>query len=99
MDLEPDAPDGESIAITVKLKQEGEKLTGSFHGKGPDSNIYDGSVHGDEVNFSVDREVDGHDVTMKYSGKISGDTIKGEVNMKAGFRHRKSDWEAKRIGA
>jgi len=89
-------PDGQTISITATLKQDGGKLTGTFHGKGSDSAIYDGAINGDEVKFSVDREIDGHDITLKYSGKIDGDAIKGEVNMKAGFRTRKADWEAKR---
>ena len=52
-----------------------------------------------ELSFSVTREGrDGQKMTSKYSGKLSGDTIKGKIEMPArgGGEARTLDWEAKR---
>ena len=72
-------PDGEKVTVTLTLKQTGERLTGTFHGKGPDSDLSDGSVRGGEVRFATVREIDGHRVTLKYDGKLEGDVLRGHV--------------------
>jgi hypothetical protein len=88
---------------TLKLKCEGDKLTGTLsnpgRGGGPavDTEITDGKVKGDEVSFTVTREFNGNKMSSKYAGKLSGDTIKGKIS----FENRNGeaqtrDWEAKR---
>ena len=44
------------------------------------------------------REFNGNKMTTKYSGKVSGDTIKGKIEMPArgGGDPMTRDWEAKR---
>jgi hypothetical protein len=90
-------PDGKVITIVLTCRQEDQKLSGTFHGEGPDSDIYDGTINGHDLKFSVHRTVSGHQVTMTYSGALQGDTIRGNVKMKAGFRERNADWTAKRV--
>jgi hypothetical protein len=95
--------------ITLKLKAEGEKLTGSVTspfgrrgGQGGDAQqptpteISDGKVKGDEVSFSVVREFNGNKFTQKYSGKLDGDTIKGKIAFERNGEAQSRDWEAKR---
>ncbi len=97
--------------ITLKLKAEGEKLTGSVTApfgrrgaQGADApapqptEISDGKVKGDEVSFSVTREFNNNKFTQKYSGKLDGDTIKGKVESpgRNGGDPTSRDWEAKR---
>lgn len=94
---------------TLKLKADGEKLTGTVAQpgrRGPDgeaaapreTEISDGKIKGDEISFSVKREFNGNQFVTKYSGKVAGDTIKGKVEApgRQGGEPTSRDWEAKR---
>ncbi|MBX6314612.1 MAG: hypothetical protein IRY99_17115 [Isosphaeraceae bacterium] len=88
---------GQTFEQTLKLKQEGERLTGTITGRmGNEIPIEEGKVQGDEVSFQVTREFGGNKVVQKYRGKLSGDTIKGKVEMERNGETRSRDWEAKR---
>jgi hypothetical protein len=85
------------IEMTLKLKQEGDKLTGTLKGpQGGEIEIKDGSVKDGEVKFKVDRERNGNVVSTLYSGKLDGDTIKGKSETEFSGQKRERDWEAKR---
>jgi hypothetical protein len=87
---------------TLKLKVDGDKLTGSIttpgrQGADPTTtNIENGKVKDDEISFSVTREFGGNKVTQKYSGKISGDNIKGKMEFDRNGEAQSRPWEAKR---
>ena len=84
---------GEKVETTLKLKAEGDKLTGTITGRdGKESAIEEGSFKDGEVKFQVTREREGNKIVVKYTGKISGDTIEGKSE--AGERSR--DWKAER---
>ncbi len=86
-------PNGDTIDITYKLKQDGEKLTGTVkRGDGPERKIEDGKVKDGKVSFQYEVDRDGNKFTVKYEGELSGDTIKGKV----GVGDNSFDWEAKR---
>jgi len=90
---------------TLKLKLDGDKLTGSVSapgrqgGEARDVAISDASLKGDEVAFSVKREFNGNTFVAKYSGKVAGDSIKGKVETERDGNTRSRDWEAKREAA
>jgi hypothetical protein len=84
---------GQSRETTLKLKLEGDKLTGAIVGRNGETPIEDAFYKDGIVSFKVTRERKGQKFTMEYHGKISGDTIKGKTE--AG-RGRSRDWEAKR---
>ena len=86
---------------TLKLKVEGDKLTGTLAapgrgGQSNDSAIADGKLKGDEISFTVIREFGGNKITAKYNGKISGDSIKGKIETERNGQTNSRDWEAKR---
>ena len=86
-------PNGDTIDITYKLKQDGEKLTGTVkRGDGPERKIDEGKVKDGKVSFQYEVERDGNKFTVKYEGELSGDSIKGKV----GVGDNSFDWEAKR---
>ena len=86
-----------SIESTLKLKQDGEKLTGVYVGRNNmETAIEDGSVKGDAVSFKIVREINGNKFTMKYSGTLSADTIKGKSEFEREGQPMSRDWEAKR---
>ena len=81
---------GQTRETTITLKAEGEKLTGTISGRQGDTAISDGKVKGDDVSFTVTREVQGNTLKFVYKGKVSGDEIKftrtvegGQGNMPA----------------
>jgi len=88
---------GNTFETTLKLKQEGEKLTGKITGRqGNETEIEDGKVKDDTVSFKVTREFNGNKVVMTYQGKLSGDTIKGDTKFERDGQEQKREWEAKR---
>ena len=88
---------GQTFATTLKLKQAGEKLTGTITGRqGSETEIEEGKVVGDTVSFKVTREFNGNKIVMGYEGKLSGDTIKGKAEVHRGDDTMTRDWEAKR---
>lgn len=88
--------------ITLKLKAEGEKVTGKLAsparqgGEARETEIEEGKIKGDELSFKVTREFGGNRFTQKYTGKIAGDTIKGKIEFERNGEARSRDWEAKR---
>ncbi len=88
------AADAPVRKTTLKLKADGEKLTGTIAqpmgGRGggggggaaaapTPTEISDGKIKGDEISFSVKREFNGNAIVMKYNGKVEGDKITGKI--------------------
>ncbi len=89
---------GNTIETTLKLKQDGEKLTGTISGRqGSETAIEDGTVKDDTVSFKVTREFNDNKFVIMYQGKVSGDTIKGETKFEREGEERTREWEAKRV--
>lgn len=83
--------------MSVKLKLEGDKLTGSVPGRnGQETAIENGSFKDGEVKFEVTRERQGNKFTTKYSGKVEGNKITGKIQMpgRDGGEGRSRDWVA-----
>jgi hypothetical protein len=87
---------GQVRETTIKLKAEGEKLTGTISGRQNDTAIEEGTIKGEEISFKVTREFNGNKVTTKYTGKVSGDTIKGKTETQRDGEPRSRDWVAKK---
>ncbi len=89
--------DGTEMTTTFKLKQDGEKLTGTVSGRNnTQTEISDGKLKDGTVSFKVVRKTDNGEFTMSYEGKLDGDTIKGKSKFGTGDNARERDWEAKR---
>ena len=83
--------------VTIKLKLDGDKLTGTLGGQGNrEAAISDGTFKDDKVTFSVVREQKGEKLTQKYTGTVSGDSIKGKIETERGGKSRSTDWTATR---
>ncbi len=89
--------DGQTIVTTYKLKQDGEKLTGTVTGRdGKETKIEKGKVKDGKVSFLMNGERDGAKFTIKFNGDLNADSIKGKVEFTRGDNSRSFDWEAKR---
>jgi hypothetical protein len=88
---------GQTFETTLKLKQDGEKVTGTITGRqGNETEIEDGKIKGEAVSFKVTREFNGNKVVMSYQGKLSGDSIKGDTKFERDGDTQTREWEAKR---
>jgi hypothetical protein len=97
----PGRQGGADRKFTAKLKVEGDKVTGKVsspgrNGETRENEIKEGKLKGDEVSFEITREMNGNSFTTKYSGKVSGDTIKGKMEFERNGEPVKRDWEAKK---
>jgi hypothetical protein len=91
--------DGKERTTTYKFKVEGDKVTGTVSGRDNTETAIEGATFKDgTLSFSVTREFNNNKFTIKYSGKLDGDTIKGTREMpgRNGGEAVKRDWEAKR---
>jgi len=86
---------GQTRDSTLKLKQEGDKLSGVYVGgqNSTETPIEDAKISGDTVSFKVTRERGGQKTTTKYSGTLKEDTITGKSE-REGMEAR--EWVAKR---
>jgi hypothetical protein len=82
---------------TLKLKLDGDKLTGTISGRNQDTAIENASFKDGTVSFTVTREFNDQKFTTKYSGKLDGDVIKGTQETERNGKTNSSAWEAKRV--
>ncbi len=61
---------------SVTLKQEGEKLTGTYHGRMGDTRL-EGTLKEDNIRFTVTLKFQDASIVVTYEGTVSGDTMKG----------------------
>jgi hypothetical protein len=88
---------GQEREFTLKLKLDGDKLTGAMVGRdGTDTAIEDAKYKDGELSFKVTRERDGNKFTIKYSGKVSGDKLKGKSEVERDGETVKREFEATR---
>ena len=88
---------GQSREMSLKLKLEGDQLSGVMLGRnGQETKIDDAKYKGGEVSFTVTRERNGQKFTVKYQGKVNGDSIKGKSEVERNGETQSRDWEAKR---
>jgi len=86
-----------TIESTAKLKLEGDKVTGVYVGRNnTESPISNGTFKDNTLKFDVVREFNGNKFTIKYSGTVSGDTVKGKSSFDRDGQAQERDWEAKR---
>ena len=83
--------------MTLKLKMDGDKLSGATLGRnGKENPIQDATFKDGDVSFKVARERNGTKMTSNFTGKVSGDTIMGKIQSERDGNSQSRDWEAKR---
>jgi hypothetical protein len=92
----PANPDGRIPDITFTLKLQGESLSGTRTSSTGTTPITDGVFKGDEIFFQNIRQGHAGKSTTTYTGRLSGDTIKGKLEIDARGQILSSDWEVKR---
>jgi hypothetical protein len=83
---------------TVKLKLEGDKVTGAMIRKAGDLKVEDGIFKGGAISFRVPGKTPGgQPMVHMYQGKLVGDTLKGSATIVLPDRTASGEWEAKRV--
>jgi len=65
----------------IHFEQEGEKLTATWTGFREEEITAEGTIKGNEIEWSFTRSGRMGEMTITYTGKIEGDTMSGEVQM------------------
>ena len=89
---------GQIFEPKLKLKQQGDDVTGVLIFNENEAPISAGKVAGDDISFDVVRERDGQTFTSNYRAKLDGDTLKGQITSNFGGGKRVAEFEAKRGG-
>lgn len=88
---------GMEVTSELRLTFKDGKLTGEFVGDDKKAPIKDATFKDGEVSFKAERERSGTKVPVKYKGKLTGDTIKGKVEINFDGQEFSLDWNAKRV--
>lgn len=86
---------GGARPFKVVLAVDGEKLTGTARRSSGDVPLT-GTIKGDLINFSYTINYGGHDLTLSYSGKVTGDSMSGTISFGG---QAEETWSAKRAAA
>ena len=94
---------GETRELAVKLKVDGEKLTGQFVGpEGKEVPIEDGKYEEGDFSFKITREREGSKFVVTFKARLVEDEktgeeiIKGKMQFERGGETQERDWEARR---
>jgi hypothetical protein len=74
-----ETPNGPANPSLV-LKQDGEKLTGTYKGRFGESPL-EGAIKGKELKFTVKVNAQGQEFLLEYAGAVEGATMKGKVKL------------------
>lgn len=85
-----------NVEQTLKIEHKDGKVTGTITAGKMETKIEDGKFKDGELTFTVTAEAKGAAITAKFSGKVTGDTIKGTSTTEFGGKDYKSDFEGKR---
>jgi hypothetical protein len=70
----PNGPGSPSLV----LKQDGEKLTGTYKGRFGEAPL-EGAIKDKDIKFTVKVSAQGQEFQIDYAGTVEGDTMKGKV--------------------
>ena len=73
-----ETPQG-AMPLTIIMTVEGEKITGTLSSQRGDLAIT-GTVSGNTLTFSGTFEANGQQIILKFTGKLDGDSMTGEVD-------------------
>jgi len=79
------------------LNQEFQEIRGKVTVHGQEIRIRDQRLKGDQLSFSARYNFEGQNVSMKFNGRVTGDTIDGTVEIQGGPWAGTKPWKAQRV--
>jgi hypothetical protein len=89
---------GQNGETICDLKQDGEKISGSYTNEFGRAELKDGTIKDGQIRFQVHREKNGQPFIITYSGKLTADQITGKCEFALNGQPVALDWKAKRDG-
>jgi len=81
----------------LRLEQKYQKIEGYVRFEGKEAKLLEPKLEGDRMSFQIDSESQGQSVTMRFKGRIMGDTITGDVDIQRGSVRGTQAWKASRL--
>ena len=81
----------------LRLEQKYQKIEGHVRFEGKEAKLLEPKLEGDRVSFRVDSESQGQPLSMRFKGRISGNTITGDVDIQRGSIRGTQAWKATRL--
>ncbi len=81
----------------LRLDQKYQKIEGYVRFEGKEAKLVEQKLEGDQVSFQVDSESQGQSLSMRFKGRINGDTITGDVDIQRGSTRGTQVWKATRL--
>lgn len=78
-DMTIDSPQGQRKAL-LKLKREGDKLSGTLKNARGETALTSAAIKGDEITLVMTIQFQGSDMIITYTGKAEKDSMKGEAD-------------------
>jgi SAM-dependent methyltransferase len=79
------------------LFQEFQEVSGKVNMQGWELRIREPLLTGDQLSFKIRYNSEGQNVTMRFKGRLNGDTIKGSVEIRGGLWAGTHEWIANRF--
>jgi SAM-dependent methyltransferase len=80
----------------LRLDQTFQEIRGKVSRQGREVPIAEPRLAGDQFNFTLNEDVNKQKAVMRFNGRISGDTIRGNVVVQGGPSAGRYSWTAKR---
>ena len=88
-----ESPRGGEMTRAVHFEQDGEKITVTMESRRGDEVTAEGTIKGNEIEWTVSRETPRGPMSLVYKGTVDGDTMSGTVDF---GDFGSGDWTAKR---
>lgn len=81
----------------LELEQKYQEIKGHVRLDGREAKFLEPKLEGDQVRFEVISEYQGESVSMRFNGRVSGDTISGQVAIQGDSVKGTQAWNATRL--
>jgi SAM-dependent methyltransferase len=89
------APTGERSYLLL-LQQRYQEIRGTVSAQGKATLITNATLTGDHLRFTVSTGVQSEEVMMSFDGRVSGDVMRGSVEVQGGAMAGRYDWTSQR---
>ena len=89
---------GEPIETSLKITKDGDKLKGLYTGRQRDHQVKNITLKGNLLSFHFSRETNNGEFHVTYEGKLSGNSIKGQLKFRFGDNEGTRDFVGHREG-
>jgi hypothetical protein len=82
----------------LNLQQQYQEVRGTAAAEGESVLLSNATLTGDRLGFTVTTTIQGEEVKMAFDGRVSGDAMRGKVDVQGGSKPGQFTWSAQRQG-